>query len=107
MSPALRMRQYERQAIASATPEQLIAKLYNIGVSACHNGDRQKLRAVLVELTSSLDFEAGGELAGQLYALYDFALRESATGDLTAIGEILSGLRDAWAEGVLAIRAAA
>jgi flagellar protein FliS len=101
------MRQYERQAIATATPEQLVAKLYDLGIAACHRGDRSKLRAVLVELAGSLDMEAGGDLAGRLYAIYEFCLRESAVGDLAPIGDILGGLREAWHDGVLATRAAA
>lgn len=107
MHPSLRMRQYERQAIATATPEQLVAKLYDLAVAACHRGDRTKLRAVLVELTGSLNLEAGGDLAGRLHAIYEFCLRESAVGDLGPLAEILGGLREAWHDGVLATRAAA
>ena len=107
MHPSLRMRQYERQAAATATPEQLVAKLYDLGVSACYRDDRPKVRAVLVELVGSLDFEAGGDLADQLRALYEFCLRESASGDLGAVADLLSGLREAWSDGVLAVRAAA
>lgn len=107
MHPSLRMRQYERQAIATASPEQLIAKVYDIGVGACRRGDRSKVRAVLVELMGSLNMEAGGEVASRLYALYEFCLRESAVGDLNAVGDLLDGLREAWHDGVLATRAAA
>ena len=107
MHAALRMRQYERQAVATASPAQLIAKLYDIGVSACHRGDRSKTRAVIVELMSSLDLEAGGDLAGRLHAIYEFCLHESAAGDLSSVAELLAGLREAWQDGVLALRPAA
>lgn len=107
MHPSLRMRQYERQSVVTATPDQLVAKLYDLGVSACYRDDRPKVRAVLVELVGSLDFEAGGEVADGLHALYEFCLRESIDGDLAAVGDLLGGLREAWAEGVLAPRAAA
>lgn len=106
MTTAFRMRQYQEQAVVSASPEQLVAKLYDLGVSACHREDRVKLRAVLVELVSSLSFEKGGELAPQLYGLYEFCISESGAGPLEPICEILSGLRDAWREGVLTRRAA-
>ena len=106
MHTALRMRQYQQQAIASASPEQLIAKLYDLGVSSCHRDDRTKLRAVLVELIGSLNFEAGGELASQLYALYEFCLNESISGDLGVVCEILTELRDTWKAGVLMRKAA-
>jgi flagellar protein FliS len=106
MYTALRMRQYQQQAVASASPEQLIAKLYDLGVSACHRSDRSKVRAVLVELIGSLNFEAGGELAQRLHALYEFCLNESISGDLNVVCELLTGLRDTWKEGVLMSKAA-
>ena len=106
MHSALRMRQYQQQAVASASPEQLISKLYDLGVAACHREDRAKVRAVLVELTAGLDLDAGGELAGRLHALYAFCLRQSATGELHVVGELLDGLRTAWREGVLHQKAA-
>lgn len=100
-SPANRMRQYQQQAIATATPAQLTAKVYDIAVAACHAGDRKKVRRALVELTASLDFERGGEVAQRLDAIYEYCLHESAIGDLSVVGEILAGIRDAWNEGVV------
>lgn len=107
MDPAFRMRQYQRQAVASASPERLVAKLYDLGVAACHRGERARARAVLVELMAALDHERGGEVAGRLHALYEFCLNESALGDLAAVAEILEGVRAAWHDGVLARPAAA
>ena len=106
MHPSLRMRQYQRQAIVSASPDQLIAKLYDIAVAACRREDRAKLRAVLVELIASLNFEKGGEVAQRLHALYEYCLLECGSGDLTAIAELLDGLRTAWKQGVLHRKAA-
>lgn len=106
MYTALRMRQYQQQAVASASPQQLIAKLYDLGVSACLRDDRSKVRAVLVELIGSLNFEAGGELAQRLYSLYEFCLTESVSGDLEVVSQIFTELRDAWKESVLTRKAA-
>ena len=106
MHPSLRMRQYQRQAVASASPDQLIAKLYDMGVAACRREDRAKLRAVLVELTASLNFEKGGEMAQRLHAIYEFCLIESGAGDLNVVAELLDGLRSAWKQGVLHRKAA-
>lgn len=94
-------KRYQEQAIQTASPEQLILKLYNLGISSCENGDRSKLRAVLVELISSLNFDEGGDLANRLYAIYEFCLNESTMGELKPIQEMLEGLRDAWRDGVL------
>lgn len=98
--------QYQQQSIATAPPERLVLKLYDLGITSCRRDDRAKLRSVLVELMSSLDHEQGGDLAARLQALYEFCLNESAMGDLTAVQEILEGLRDAWQEGVLNRKAA-
>lgn len=94
-------KRYQEQAIQTASPEQLILKLYNLGIASCENGDRSKLRAVLVELISSLNFDEGGDLANRLYAIYEYCLNESAMGDLAPIQDMLEGLRDAWRDGVL------
>lgn len=101
MTAQHRLRQYQQQAVATASPERLIAKLYDLGVVACHRGDRARVRAVLVELMTALDLERGGELAGRLRALYEYCLQQSALGDLAGVAEILDGLRQAWAEATL------
>lgn len=106
MSPSQRFNSYQKQAILSASPEQLIVKLYDLGIGACHRQDRYKLRAVLKELVSALNLEEGGELAGRLYALYAFCIDHSASGDLEPVAEILEGLREAWRTSVLTGRAA-
>ncbi len=100
------MRRYQEQAIASASPQQLVAKLYDLGIGACHADNRAKVRAVLVELVSSLDMEKGGDVAARLYALYQYCMEESMTGDLGTVCTLFEGLREAWREGVLARRAA-
>ena len=100
------MRQYHAQALLSATPEQLIAKLYDLGIQACHQDNRQKLRAVLKELISSLDFEAGGELARALFNLYEYCINLSIDGDLGQVSEVLSELRDVWKSATIDRKAA-
>ncbi len=107
MNSLLRMRQYQQQAVRSASPEQLILKLYDHGITSCRRNDHTKVRAVLVELVSSLDFEKGGDIAQRLSDLYSYCLAESATGDLTATEEVLCGLREVWKQGVMARKAAA
>ena len=93
--------QYQKQSVQTATPEKLIEKLYDTGISACHQGDEEKVRRVLAELRSSLDPENGGELAERLQLVYDYCLEESATGDLDVVRELLEELREGWREGVL------
>lgn len=106
MYAANRMRQYQQQAIVSSSPEQLILKLYDLGIQCCLQGNRSKLRAVLAELVGSLNFEDGGELAERLYSLYDYCITESVSGDLEIVRDVISGLREAWKQGVVSRKAA-
>lgn len=101
------MRQYHQQAVAAATPEQLVLKLYDLALASVHRNDRAKLRAVLVELVGSLNLEGGGELAARLHALYTYCIEQSAQGDLAPLGALLEPLRDAWRQGVVEQRPAA
>ncbi len=98
--------QYQRQDVLSASPAQLVAKLYDIGILACNTEDRFKLRKVLIELIASLNFAEGGEIAIRLSQIYEYCMRESVAGDLSIIGEMLSDLRDTWKEGAVASMAA-
>jgi flagellar protein FliS len=93
--------QYQQQSVQTASPEKLIEKLYEAGIQACHQDDRNTLREVLLELIQALDVEQGGELAERLQAIYEFCLNESATGDLDMIRELLEELREGWREGVV------
>lgn len=106
MHPTAPMRQYQRQAIASSSPAQLVLKLYDLGVQCCRQDDRVKLRRVLAELVGSLNLEEGGDIAERLYDLYEYCISESITGDLDLVQNILGDLRDVWKEGVLARQAA-
>ncbi len=90
--------QYQRQDVLSASPTQLVTKLYDLAILACNNDDRIKLRKVLIELISSLNFEEGGDVAIRLSQIYEFCMRESVSGDLLQISEMLSDLRDTWKE---------
>ena len=90
--------QYQRQDVLSASPAQLVTKLYDLGILACNNDDRIKLRKILIELISSLNFEEGGDIAIRLSQIYEFCMRESVSGDLSQIAEMLGDLRETWKE---------
>ena len=106
MYGSLQMRQYQQQSVLTSSPEQLVLKIYDLGIAACRRDDRSKVRAVLAELMSSLNFEEGGEVASQLQGLYEYCLIESANGDLETVRTLLEGLREAWREGVMTRKAA-
>jgi flagellar secretion chaperone FliS len=106
MYNSLRMRQYQQQAVMTCSPEQLILKLYDAGITSCAKGDPHKLRAILVELIGSLNFDEGGEIASRLHSIYEYCIVQSNESDLSPIADILSGLRDTWREAVIPLKAA-
>jgi flagellar secretion chaperone FliS len=115
-------RQYQTQAVTTATPGQLVAMLYQGALAAVYRAE-QTLRAgdavrvesvhhdlvkaqdILAELSLSLDHAAGGEIAANLAALYDFCtdrlVRANLTKDpelLPAVSRILGELATTWDE---------
>ncbi len=108
---------YQETEILSKSPEQLVLLLYRRLLSHLRQGadcisskdietksvHLQKASAILYELAASLDHEAGGEIAGQLAALYAFFLREIATASLSRdrgkvdrIIEMIEQLNESW-----------
>lgn len=106
MYNSLRMRQYQHQAVMTCSPEQLILKLYDAGIVSCAKDDRKKLRAILVALIGSLNFEEGGDIATRLHAIYESCIVQSSEPDLSPVSGILVELRDTWREAVIPLKAA-
>jgi flagellar protein FliS len=103
--------------VAAADPHRLIVMLMDGALErvaaargALDNGSQEtKARmihraiAILDELRSSLNFEAGGEIAANLGALYDYCGRQLMKANLESRGELLDEvgnllreLRGAW-----------
>lgn len=111
--------QYRTQAVATASPAQLVAMLYQGALTAITVAEqaladgtnlelahRELVRAqdIVNELTWSLDHEQGGVLAANLASLYDFCtdrlLRANIDKDAGLLPEVrdtLAGLAEAWA----------
>ncbi len=119
---------YQRMQVDTASPVKLVVMLYDgairflrQGQDAMQRGDREKqnhflIRAqnIISELASSLDLEAGGEIAGNLMALYQFmheqlvlANIEDDVQKVQKVREMLESLREAWAQVESAVREAA
>lgn len=113
---------YQQNQIKTASREKLVLMLYDgairfivqaenawqeeQNVQKTHNG-LVRAQEIVTELMSTLDREAGGEIATSLFLLYEYMLRRLVEANLkkdTAImGEVrglLSGLREAWQEAV-------
>lgn len=72
-----------------------------------HNNLAKALQVVAV-LQAALDLEVEGEFPGQMYALYDFMIRELERGNSYKVEEpigvvrgLLQEIRDAWSEMLL------
>ena len=116
---------YFANQVQTASPEQLLLMLYDGALrflrQARQNldeGDRigtleKKSRAVaiLTELSNTLDFEQGGEIAENLDGLYWYMIREltqantkDASEPLQVAENILEELRDGWVQAIEANR---
>lgn len=111
--------QYQKTAVTSASPLQLVIMLYDGALRFIDEAERalqskdryvrnekiQKAQRIVAELTASLDTQRGGEIATNLTALYNFVygqlvesnLNETPDG-LRAARQVLSELRTSWVE---------
>ena len=117
-------RLYQQNAVLTASPGQLVVMLYD-GVLKClararaaherpksdHrrfqaiNQELIKAQAILNELKSTLNHEAGGEFARTMAGLYAYHMRRLREANMTNTVEpimeveaLLTQIRDAWAE---------
>jgi flagellar protein FliS len=112
---------YFQNQVGTASREQLLIMLYDGAIlflrqarQAMENGERivkiektGKVVNILTELSNTLDFENGGEIAEQLDSVYWYMIREmirSNTQDdpepLTVAERILQELRDGWIQAI-------
>lgn len=90
---------YQRQAIKNASPTELIQKLYDFAIQACHQKDEERVQQVLSALIKSLNFDY--EIAGELYNIYEYCQRQAKKGEFEEVRELLEPIREAWVEGVV------
>lgn len=110
---------YRAQSILTAPPGRLVVMLYDgclrflfQSAYAMREGDKvasldrmRRAEAIIDELTCTLDHERGGEVASRLQGIYAFCRRhlieatlEQEPKKIEEVSELLSELRDAWAE---------
>ncbi len=70
-----------------------------------------KMQDIIVELSNSLDFEVGGEVAKELASLYDYVLYSSTQANikidkshLEGCLRVLNTLYDGWAEAIKTLK---
>lgn len=117
-------RTYRANAILTASPGQLVLMLYDGALKALHlareaftqdesdprriaaiNEQLLKAQAILQELQSGLNLEAGGEFARTMFRLYDYHHRRLLEANLrkqvepvVEVERLVRELRDAWAQ---------
>jgi flagellar protein FliS len=116
-STAAARNEYLKTAVMTATQEKLVVLLYDGALQALARADRAletrtsqeasralgKALAIVGELRASLDMEAGGEIAKNLFALYGFVtdrvIKANVTKEREPVAEaraILAKLKEGW-----------
>jgi flagellar secretion chaperone FliS len=116
---------YRETRVKTASPGQLVVMLYDEAIKQSDtaiglmgpdskpkpeniervNAALGKVQDIITELMASLDFDAGGQLAKDLFALYVWFGREileanirKEVGRVEAVRKSLAELREAWAD---------
>lgn len=116
---------YKQAAVETATPEKLLLMLYNGAIKFLHLAEKAldekdysasnqwliKVQDIILELMNTLDMERGGEIAANLYQLYDFYLQETIQANLkkdakrlTSVLEFFELFRETWLEAAKSAR---
>jgi flagellar protein FliS len=115
---------YKKKQIESASPGQLILLLYDGAIDYLNRAEaalaedqfsridkfHQNIiycQNILGELMASLDFDSGGDIAQNLFRLYEYMRYRLITTNITKGHEViaelkslLSGLRDSWVQAI-------
>lgn len=116
---------YRRTQVDTASPAKLVVMLYDGAVrflrqaeTAMQRGDREaqnhnlvRAQRIIAELASSIDMDAGGELAINLLAIYQFMNEKLVLANLQddietvqRVREMMESLREAWMQVEHAVR---
>ncbi len=112
---------YQQNQVQTASSEQILLMLYEGAIRftkqarmAMEEGDRitklekvSRAMAIITELSNTLDFETGGEIAENLDGLYAFMTRELTRSNiennpepLQTVIDLLSELHEGWVQAV-------
>jgi hypothetical protein len=81
-----------------ATQDRLLG-LYELALGGCEAADAERVRAVLVELVSALDFTYA-DIAGAFHDLYTYCLAQVRRGELERVAFVIRDLQSALANPV-------
>ncbi len=117
---------YKKTSVETASKEQILLMLYQAAIKNCKKAIEAieqknlakkgehigKMQDIVVELSNSLDFEVGGEVAKELASLYDYILYSSTQANikiekshLEGCLKVLNTLYDGWTEAIKNLKA--
>ena len=88
---------YKKEQLMNLSPVEVIQKLFDITIVSLKKNDVGRAQRALNELIVGLNFEAG-DMAMQLYQIYDFCKRAIRKGEIDVTIGLLEELRSAWAQ---------
>lgn len=112
---------YKKTSVETASKEQILLMLYQAAIKNCKKAIEAieqknvakkgehigKMQDIIVELSNSLDFEVGGDVAKELASLYDYILYASTQANikiekshLEGCLKVLNTLYDGWTEAI-------
>jgi flagellar secretion chaperone FliS len=116
---------YKKTSVETASKEQILLMLYQAAIKNCKKGIEAieqnnlskkgeyigKMQDIVVELSNSLDFEVGGDVAKELSSLYDYVLYASTQANikiekshLEGCLRVLNTLYDGWTEAIKSLK---
>lgn len=116
---------YKKTSVETASKEQILLMLYQAAIKHCKKAIEAiednnlpkkgehigKLQDIVVELSNSLDFEIGGDVARELASLYDYILYASTQANikldashLHGCSKVLNTLYEGWTEAVKIVK---
>jgi flagellar protein FliS len=116
---------YKKTSVETASKEQILLMLYQAAIKNCKKAIEAieqknlakkgeyigKMQDIVVELSNSLDFEVGGDVAKELASLYDYILYSSTQANikieknqLEGCLRVLNTLYDGWTEAIKQIK---
>lgn len=96
---------YKKTSVETASKEQILLMLYQASIKHCKKAMEAieqkniakkgeyigKLQDIIIELSNSLDFEVGGDIAKELASLYDYILYSSSQANIKIDNTYLDG----------------
>ena len=112
---------YKKTSVETASKEQILLMLYQAAIKNCKKSIEAieqknlakkgeyigKMQDIVVELSNSLDYEVGGDVAKELASLYDYILFSSTQANIKieksymeGCLKVLNTLYDGWTEAI-------